>query len=242
MSDQIPKFLKRKDDALLFSGDGTFVFYVPEQFFDSKNAIIVGEFVNLLGVLNYTIEDKNGKNSGLHTFNFPSVFLTKPSTIEKVKEVKLTKTNDVQDYRLLKYKDGDMIVVSTKVPQDIANVEDFYQLFLVTGNIPTTIPYDKLHEYFIESIKLNGSSYGVCMQLFGIVLSEICRSPKDEAIPFRLSGEKDMTNYKPTSIKNIPKLISPYSSITSENWDEAVVNAIINKNTKGSPMEKILMT
>jgi hypothetical protein len=147
----------------------------------------------------------------------------------------------MQDYRLLKYKKDDIIVVSIKVPQDITNVEDFYQLFLITGNIPTTIPYDKLQDYFMEAIRLNGSKYGVSLQMFGFMISELCRSPKDLSVPFRLSKEKDMTNYKPVSIKAIPKIISSYSAITSENWDEAVVNAIINKNTRNIPLEKILM-
>ena len=40
----------------------------------------------------------------------------------------------------------------------------------------------------------------------------------------------------------IPKYISAFTSITSENWDDAVVNAVINKNKVDSPMEKILMT
>jgi hypothetical protein len=75
MEQKIPPFLKRKDDALLFNGEGEFVFWVPEKFFESQNAVIVGEYVNILGVLNYSINDKNGKNSGLKTFNFPSVFL-----------------------------------------------------------------------------------------------------------------------------------------------------------------------
>lgn len=241
-NDKIPFFLKRKDDALLFNGDGQFIFYVPETYFDSKNAIIVGDYVNILGILNYSIENKTGGNGGLRTFNFPTVFLTKPTTIDKVKDVKLTKTTPSQDYRLLKYNKGDMVVVSTKVPQDIVNVEDFYRLFVITGNIPNTIPYDKLQDYFIESMTLNGASYGISLQMFGILLSELCRSVKDESIPFRLAKEKDMTNYRPVSIKVIPKLISPYSAITSENWDEAVVNAIINKGDKTSPMEKILMT
>ena len=58
-----------------------------------------------------------------------------------------------QDYRLLIFEKGDAVVVSTKVPQNIANVEDFYRIFL-TGKLPTTIPYDKLQDYFTESMKL----------------------------------------------------------------------------------------
>jgi len=238
----IPSFLKRDKDALLFDNtDGEFIFFVPEQYFDSKNAIVIGEYVNLLGILNYTITDKSGKYGTLKTFNFPTVFLSQPTTIEKARDIKLTPNSKTQDYRLLKFSKGAKIVVSTKVPQDIANVEAFYQLFLITGNIPNTIAYDKLQDYFPKSIGLNGASYGISLQIFGIVISEMCRSVKDESIPFRLAKEKDMTKYNAISIKTIPKYISPYSSITSENQDEAIVNAIINKNISNSPMEKILM-
>ena len=41
MSDyQVPKFIKRSGDALLFSGEGEFLFYVPETFFERKTAEI----------------------------------------------------------------------------------------------------------------------------------------------------------------------------------------------------------
>ena len=46
-----PNFLKRDGDSLLFNEDGQFVFYVPEVFFDRGDALIKGEYVNLLGIL-----------------------------------------------------------------------------------------------------------------------------------------------------------------------------------------------
>ena len=238
----IPKFLKKEGDSLLFNNDkGEFVFYVPEIYFERKNALIIGEFVNLIGILDYAIFDDKGKHGGLKPFRFPTVFLSKPNTIEKLKDVKLTATSSKQDYRLLKYKKGDQIVVSTKVPQSIINTEEFYGLFL-GGKLPTTISYDKLHEYFTENIELNGASYGITTQLFGIVISEICRDPKDRTKPFRLSNSKSMYDYVPINIKDCPKYVSPYVAITSENWDESMVNAILNNNPKYSPMEKLLTT
>lgn len=243
MAYNIPKFLKREDDALLFSGteNQEFVFYVPEVYFTREDAIVIGEFVNLLGVLDYAIiNNENTKDVKLKPFYFPTVFLTRPYTMEKVKNLKLSDSHEPEDFRLLKYKNGDTIVVSTKVPQSIENVEDFYRLFL-TGHLPTTIPYDKLQNYFIESIKLNGASYNISLQLFGIIVSEMCRNKNNINEPFRLSKMESMTDYRAANIKEIPKLISPFVSITSENWDDAVVGAIINKNPKNSPMEKLLM-
>lgn len=236
----VPSFLKRDGDALLFNEEGQFTFYVPEIYFDRGDAEIKGEYVNLLGILDYTIFKPDGSNIGLKRFNFPTVFLAKPSRIEKIKNVQLRDVVDKQDYRLLIFEKGDAVVVSVKVPQNIENVEDFYKIFL-TGKLPTTIPYDKLQNYFVDSIELNGSSYGMSLQMFGIIVGEMCRDPKDPARAFRHTKIKDMMEYKAISIKDLPKYISPNSSISSENWDYGVIGAIMNPSNVNSPLEKLIM-
>ena len=240
MAYDIPGFLKKDGDALLFDQEGKFVFYVPEIYFDRGDALIKGEYVNLLGILDYTIYRENGSNIGLKRFYFPTVFLTKPSRIEKVKNLRLKQATEPMDYRLLVYEKGDAIVVSTKVPQNIANVEDFYRIFL-TGKLPMTIPYDKLQDYFIESMSLNGSSYGMTLQMFGVVISEMCRAKNDPSTAFRHTKFNDMMEYRAIGIKDLPKYISPYASISSENWDLGVVGAIMNPSDSNSPLEKLLM-
>lgn len=242
MAYDVPKFLRRDGDSLLFDQEGEFVFYVPEIYFDAgrKDAVINGEYVNLLGILDYAIFSPTGYSSGPKRFFFPTVFLTRPSRIEKQKNVKLKPGVDPQDYRLLIYNKDDPVVVSTKVPQDIANVESFYRIFLY-GKLPVTIPYDKMQDYFTESIALNGSSYSITLQVFGFVIGEICRSKTNLNIPFRLTDFTDLTSYKPLGIRDVPKYISPNSSIGSENWDNAVVGAIMHPNDVGSPMEKLIM-
>lgn len=240
MAYDVPRFLKRDGDALLFNQDGQFVFYVPEIYFDREDAQIKGEYVNLLGILDYAIFDENGKHSGLKRFYFPTVFLCKPSRIEKSRNLRLKEATDAQDYRFLIFEKGDAVVVSTKVPQNIANVEDFYRIFL-TGKLPTTIPYDKMQDYFIDSIELNGSSYGMSLQLFGIVVGEMCRAKNDPHKAFRHTHINDMMEYRGISIKDLPKYISPNSAIGSENWDLSVMGAILSDNITNSPMEKLLM-
>ena len=242
MAYNVPAFLKRDGDALLFNDDGQFVFYVPEIYFDSgrKDAIIVGEYVNLLGILDYAIRDKNGKTTPPKRFFFPTVFLTKPSKIEKQKQIQLKNTVDPDDYRLLIYEKNDPVIVSVKVPQDIGNVEAFYKIFLY-GKLPTTIPYGKMQDYFIESMSLNGSKYDITAQMFGVLISEICRDRNDNRVAFRNTKFKDDTSYRPIGIRDVPKYISPNSSIGSENWDNAVVGSIVNDSDLGSPMEKLIM-
>lgn len=221
---------------------GYFAFYVPEYYFNGANpiALIVGEYINIIGVLDYTVFNEDGSNIGLKPFRFPTVFLTQPREIEKLKNVKLTKNSEEQDYRVFKYYYGDTIVVSTKVPKDAANIGEFYKLFL-SGHLPTTIRDIDMHEYFSDNILLNGGSYSkIGMQLLGVVTSEMCRDATDRSKPYRLSADKSK-GYYAANIREIPKLVSPFTAITSENWDEGVMAAIEMDSNKESPMEAIFV-
>ncbi len=237
----IPSWLKKDGDSVLYNGDGYFAFFIPESFFDGKNsakAIIQGELVNVFGILDYQLFTADGKPDGpVRCFKFPTIFLTKPTSIEKLRNAKLASWAKSMDYRVLKYEKGAQIIVSTKVPQDLQNVEFFYNIFTY-GKLPVTIPYEDGYTYLLENIELAGESYGISAQLLGVVWSEMCRDHNDLEKAYRNSK---CEHYTTINIRDIPKFISPYSAITSENWDEAVVNAIENKNEKDIPMEKILM-
>lgn len=242
--DSLPKFLKKEKDSLLFNPSNQtdeFIFYIPEKYFERNVAEQLGEYISILGILNYTIQSANGKNIGLKTFYFPTIFVTKPDIVEKIKDVRLIKTSKPTNYRLLHYKKDSIIVVNTKVTQFIGNVEKFLNLFTILGYIPNTIPYDTIQNYFVDAIGLNGESFNLNMQMFGFIISEICRSNKDMNIPWRLSGNNDLNAYESTSVKNISKLISPYTAIESEDFDESVLHAMKNENPKDSTLEKILM-
>ena len=145
----------------------------------------------------------------------------------QIKDVQLTKYSERQDYRLLKFNKGAEIMVSTKVPEVIDNAEQFYQMFM-SGKLPTTIPYDTLDEYFPESFNLNGGNYGLTCQLYGMIISEMCRDPKDLTKLFRHTKMEDMRAYRFINIRDVPKQTSPYAAVTSENFNESMINAIIN--------------
>ena len=69
----------------------------------------------------------------------------------------------------------------------------------------------------------------------------MCRDPHDLSRPFRNSNFTDLTAYKPISIKDIPKYVSPHQSISSENWDEALIGAIMHPTDIDSPLETLVM-
>ena len=244
---KVPGFLKQVGNALLYNqDDSTLVYYIPEKYFSNSSKIpvayIEGSYVCSIGIFNWAIIDKNGKRSELKAFTFPTRMLCKPSEVENVKNLKLGNT-EPSDYRLLKFKKGDEAISQTKVPQLIDNVETMFKMAVLVGKIPTTIPYDKLWELFVESARLNGFSFNVSVQLFGILLRGICRDPNDISKMFVETSMKDMNNYRFISITQVPKYISPYTAITSENWDESLRAAILMKDKEdapSSPLEKVM--
>lgn len=236
-----PSFIKVKDNSYLFANDGCFKFYVPERFFSNKLAEFVGECISLFGVIPYALFDKNDKSIGkLRNFNFPNSFLTKPDEIEIVKDLVLTKNNDPEDYRILKYYKDGVIVVNYNIAQDSENIQRWYSA-LDTGALPNNIPYTELHDYFLKNAHLTGNGYAVSLQLIGVIIGELCRSDKDVDIPYRMSKSEDPNAYRWISIKDIPRSVSPFTAIQSEEWDRAVISSITNTNSKDSPLEKIMM-
>lgn len=236
----MPGFLKKIEDTLLFNGDGELIFYIPEKYFESKIATVTGEYIECLGIFDYDVFDKGGKHMGLKNFYFPTLIKCKPTTVEKIAEFKLTPTSEPVPYRFLHFSKGAEVICSTRIPMSVHNVENFIKL-LKSANLPETIPYDKLYEYIMHNAALNGFSYKMSAQIFGIIVSELCRDPKDLTKPFRLTDMKNMTDYQFMNILTIPKYISPYTAITSENADESIANAITNKSHKDSPLEKVMM-
>ena len=245
---EVPKFLKKEGNALVYNrnDDSTFVFYVPENYFKNTSKISVaeinGQYVSMIGLCNWSIIDKNGKRGKLMPFNFPTMFLCKPREIEKVKNLQLDNT-EASDYRLLKFKYEDEIVSQCRVPQLIDNVEILFKMAIMTAKLPTTIPANKLHEIFLDSATYNGFSYKINIQLFGLLLRYLIRDPDDITRTFAETDMKDMNKYKPINIKMVPKYISPYTAITSENWDDSVRAAVLMKDKEDapvSPLEKVV--
>ena len=236
----LPTYMKKVNDTLYYNGDGELIYYVPEKFFSTNNAIAIGEYVELMGIFNYDVFDKNGKSRGLKLFKYPTLVKCKPSSISKEAELLLKGTHTAMPYRLLHFKNGSELICSTRVTKEIVNTEKFINL-LFRANLPENIKYDELYELILLNAKLNGVNYKVTDQLIGLLVSEICRDPKDFSKPFRLSKETDMTAYKAVPITQIPKYISAYTAVTSENADEAIASAIENKSHTESPLEKVMM-
>ncbi len=245
MAFNVPSFLRRDGEALLYNGKGEMYIYVPESYFDANYAEELGENISMIGIADFSIENNPekpvyGKNT--HNLYFPSVFITSPYETIKIKDLSL-KDVEPRDYRVLKYKNGDIVVTSVHVPKLSTNMETFFQCTTITTNSPNTISYGNLWRYYLKNAELCGGNYKTNAAAFGLVESELCRDPNDYFKPYRLSKDYEMkgTNYKKLSIKEVPRYISQYTAITSENWDESIIAAMMNDKEVYSPLEDILM-
>lgn len=237
---KIPGFLRLVNNTtLIFNSDGELRFYVPEKYFTNKSAEVLGNSIVLLGSIQYGL--KIGNKETLNIFSYPSRITCTPSEVIKEKNLVVGKA-DADDYRILLFKKGDVVIDSIYTIQNIANVEDLFRIMVISGNIPNFIPYEDLYEYFLYPMEVNGGNYGISAQAFGVFVSKLCRQKGNLEKEFRLSKNKlkNNTNYSSISIKQVPKYISPYTAITSENWDESVVAAIMNKNKVDVPLEKLM--
>ena len=244
-----PSFVKKKGNSVVFNEDGEFLLYVPDAYFtDTKFplASILGQYVNLIGVCDWALVTPNGKVSEAKRFYFPSMFMCKPNRIETVKNLSLNNLRAI-DYRILHFKNGDEIICNVNIPKSMDPVETLFKATLVnTGKLPPSVPYNKIQDYLIDSIRISGNNYGISPQLFGIVVSESARNPKDTSEPFRYTKMNNMYDYVQLPMNTIAKHVSPFVAFVSENFDESVMAAqILSEDPETdkieSPLEKLLM-
>jgi hypothetical protein len=245
---KLPVFCKQDGEKILFNQTGELLYYIPEKYFqDTKTTIakIEGQYVSTIGVFDWALVSDTGKVGKAHPFKYCSIFLCKPSSVEKVKNVSLNGLTPM-DYRVCHFVKGDEVISDINTPKIVDNVEILFKAMIYKQNcMPPSIPYDKAQDYFPENMELNAKGYGLNMQNFGFMISELYRDPTDISKPFRLSKaiEKSMTGYAQLSIIDIPKYISPLISISSQNWDDGLMAAIqMNKDGiyNESPLNKVV--
>lgn len=241
-------FLREEGTSLFFDRKGKkLVYYVPEKLFNSNLVFVDGEIYSLMGIFEYAVVDaKTGKQDLIKTMNYPSIFQCKPNRVEKMKNVKPTPLSEEGDYRYIEFLDGDMAVKSILTPELIDNVEEFFKMFFVTTKMPKSIKAQDLWKYLVENFIVNGGNYNVDYHLLAIITAENCRATNDMSKLYRLTDMKDPYDYTLLSIKETPKFNSPFSSLTSEHFDQAVVSAVLlsdkdEKDIKNSPLEKLIM-
>ena len=239
----LPAWMKEDNHVLYFNAESPAecIYYIPQQYFDSKRAEIIGEYVNTMGVFEYVYVDISGKAHDAKPFKCPTMIKCKPSKIERVNNFHLLNTQGPDDYRVLRFSKDSELISELNIPKNVTNVESFVKL-VIGGHLPNYIPYDEILDYLLLNSEMNGFNYKITNQILALLVSELYRDKNDPSKPFRLSKSEDRRAYTAMPITQIPRLVSVYTSLTGEYPAQAIAAAITNKgDTPHSPLEKIIM-
>lgn len=238
--------LMKKDNKILLSSEYMEA-YLPKKMFKKGLNEVLGDKLSIMGLFNfkYSNNENDISKQPMHTFTFPSMMMTKPSSI-KEQEIELFEGSGIQKYVVAKYYKGDEIMSATSVVAEIGNVEKFINL-LIEGNIPNTINYSKVLELFINSMLINKQNLGVSAVVLSVVISEIYRYKKDPTSPFRKvigKGQAGELDYLAANARAVCANNSTFSALTFEDIDSMLVSAInksrYNKKENESPVEQII--
>ena len=249
-------YLKQDGDAAVFTG--TYMeAYIPLKTFEAVDAVTMGDTIRIFGIFNFKvfnkidITDEDRAKAKLETFTLPSTMDTVPSE-QEIKVLKLDRSIEglvEEQYKVLKYYNGDLLVKNLNVISDVDNVDIFIKI-LNSAKIPRTIPYDALPKLLEKCIDINNLKSRVPVLVYETLMTEICRYYKDPSKPFRMVIGADKGNaigqndYVPMRIRGIAQNNSAYTAITFEDFDTSATSAV-NKKRYGehsniSPIEKIL--
>ena len=235
--------LKTEKDKFVFQGEEVRV-YIPDFYFESGLAEVIGARTNTLGLLNCQLFDK-GKPGKIETINLPTQINIYPSEVEK-QTLTLIKGGEPEVYHVAKFYRGDSLT-DTNVVKDSTNVEKFLKV-LTGGKVPSTVPYGKVIEIWHKNLEINGIKLGVSSTVMESIIRE---SYRDKSKPEFTFGEvasknpnKSEFDYRTANIREVCALNSVFAGITFENMDQ-MINSGINitrykKKQTISPVEKII--
>lgn len=221
--------------------------YVPEYYFDTGIAQMVGDHFSLLGIFNIRVfTDVDGKQPlKLRTVNLPVKIVTYPTGGYEKKKLDLVGAGE-DTYYVLKYYNTD-VFCQTALPQKAEAFKDFLKI-LTAGKLPRSFSYDDIITLWDKNFQLNGIKFDIPDVIKELVISEIYRDPSKPEYKFgHLVGTNPSVSrhsYTTANTKDITKYNSSFSAITFENIDEAIVSAVTTTRTERkeqtSPMEQLL--
>lgn len=241
-------FLKElKDGSVVFTCAKAEIEF-PESFIDHKIAEIVGKDVRILGLIElkiYETEEDIANNNAKHKFfKHEGMIVTCPSVITDVRH-----KGEDDKFICLTYKEGDAFIQNKNITQDSGVASTVLNL-MTSGYFPNVINYDEIAQYWADASAYNGVSLSAMSQSsVELIISELCRDPKNLARSFRHKiaedAKADRMKWKMINIMLLPRYTSVFSSITSGNARNNVIS-IVSRLRNGeeqvkSPVEDAIL-
>lgn len=219
--------------------------YIPMDYFEENLAEDLGGAINVFGLLNVRVFDKDDKPGVLELMNLPADITIYPTSTEKM-DVVLHEGDPSEKVLVCRFVKEDKIMRSG-ITQSSKSAENFVNM-VIKGKIPKSVPYNKILSIWYKNLEMNGVNLGVPSTILEIILSESYRDKNKPEDPFRYKFGKnpnvDQFSYTTANMREICAKNSTFTAITFEDFDSMVAasvnRSVYNKEETTSPLEKII--
>lgn len=227
MDERLSKFFElTKDYSFIVKGKRYVEIRLPDELFNNKIAEISGDRISTFAFLDIYVwntpynEDLKLKDATKVLLRLPNVIITHPNRIRH---------DSKNEEHILEYHEGDRVIVSTQIPKKSNVVIDFFNIIL-SGKIPSDIPYNEISNYFEECAMINGLDMKVNSLFVDLIIAVISRDPDNLSRQFREAIKDNpkisMYDRKLVNMDNIPALTSQFSAISSGNPKFGITSSI----------------
>lgn len=236
-------------DNIIYLKEGRLEIYLPQSYIEKGFCSINGTTVESLGVGCYKYYNKitDTKPSKVGTLNAPTLTIFYPRDIDPSVETTIYDNGPVGEYLILHFHAGDKVLNQVCIKK-LDNVVNFTNL-LLGGKLDNNIPYDLITRYWISNMSINDVNFNVPAVTLDVVVSELCRNPKNTQQPFRMVIGKDPKGvspvaYKRSNTRDNCASNSVFSAIMFEDMnrmlDASICMTVHDKKQNISPIEKII--
>lgn len=227
MDERLSKYFElTKDNALVIKGTRYAEIRLPDEMFNNKIAELTGDRIISFAFLDIYVWD-TAYNENLRLKDATKVLLRLPNII--ITHPNRIRHDSKNEEHILEYHEGDKIIVSTKVPKKTNVVIKFFNI-LLSGKIPSDIPYDEISSYFEECASINGFNMKSNSLFVDLIVAVISRDPNNLSRQFREAIKDNpkisMYDRKLVNMDNIPALTSQFSAISSGNPKFGITTSI----------------
>lgn len=237
-------------DGIIYLDEGKLEIFTPQKYLGRYN-IILGSSMKVFGLVVYkfyrNVSDKKPVEVGV--LNSPSTIPFYPVDIkhnvfDTIWDGKYDDLNE-NEYTMLTFEAGSKFT-DQYIVQSLDNVVTMTDLVL-NGNLDNNIPYPLLTPAWIKNMVMNNKSLRVPSMTLNMVVSELCRSKRNQDVKFaNVIGKNPKispVSYIFTNIRNVCAANSVFSALTFEDMN-AMLDASLNTTSTGreqkiSPMEQV---
>lgn len=247
------KFLYKDGNSMKFSGE-LLKIYLPKTNFtkkasDSFISEYNGNFIRTIGIFLFEVTTFEKQEKGIlgEIFTLKLPVHIRFEYEDSYTEKKKLKDNLPEDlYNVFVLTNGSTFIENVITEKHINSCKEFI-FMLHKGNLPSIVPYDEIIKLYLDNLAINDINLGSPSLVYEMIISEICRSAKDNSIPFRKainSSNIGPLDYVSVNMKNIPMLSSVYGALSFEDMNQSIITSInrSKQNVKEveSPIEKTI--